>query len=191
MSATTLRRWSDAGIVRTFVTPGGHRRFDVDSIRALLPGRVARLTMEQLGETPERMSRAYRRAGQSEQPAWINALDEEQRNEFREHGLGIARELLAALDASTDADRNAHIATASAIASQYGVAAAEQGLGAATTVQTFLQFRRPFINELLNLARRRGLDTAAATQLVGGASDAIDNLLVATVRAHEERSRKA
>jgi DNA-binding transcriptional MerR regulator len=188
VSATTLRRWSDAGIVKTFVTPGGHRRFDVDSVRALLPGRVGRPTMEQLGETPERISRAYRRAGQA-QPEWVSELDEEQRSAFREHGQGIARELLAVLDAATDADRNAHIAIASAAASQYGTAAAERGLGMATTVQTFLQFRRPFITELLNLARRRGLETAAATELVGRATDAVDSLLVATVRAYEEGAK--
>jgi hypothetical protein len=175
--------------VRTFVTPGGHRRFDAESIRSLLPGRPGRPTMEQLGETPERISRAYRRAGRAEQLPWVAGLDDLQRNEFREHGQGIARELLASLDASTDADRAAHIATASRAASQYGIAAAERGLGLATTVQTFLRFRRPFIAELVDMSRRRGLDTAATTELIVRAGDAIDELLVATVRAYEELER--
>lgn len=187
VSPTTLRRWADAGIVRTFVTPGGHRRFDLDSVRALLPGRSGRPTMEQMGETPERMSRAYRRAAHAEELPWLSDLDDSQRHAFREHGQGIARELLAALDASTDTDRASHIAIASEAASQYGLVAADRGLGAATTVETFLRFRRPFMAELLNLSRRRGLDTAATTELLARAGDAIDELLVATVRAYEGR----
>jgi hypothetical protein len=143
--------------------------------------------MEQMGETPERMSRAYRRAARGEELPWLSGLDESQRNALREHGQGIARELLAALDASTEADRFSHITIASEAASQYGLVAADRGLGAAITVETFLKFRRPFIVELLDLSRRRGLDTAATTELLARASDAIDEMLVATMRAYEER----
>lgn len=188
VSATTLRRWADGGVVRTFVTPGGHRRFDVDSVRALLPGHTGRPTMEQLGETPERIARAYRRAGHHNEPAWVSALTDAQRVAFREHGQGIARELLAALDASTQTDRAAHVALASQTSAQYGVAVAARGLGLGAAVETFLQFRRPFVAELLALARRRGLDIAATTDLIGRAGDAVDQLLVATVRAYEEAS---
>jgi glutamyl-tRNA reductase len=37
VSPTTLRRWSDNGDVRTFTTPGGHRRFARSAILDLLP----------------------------------------------------------------------------------------------------------------------------------------------------------
>jgi len=141
--------------------------------------------MEQLGETPERMSRAYRRVGTQQSIEWVSGLDDQQRNTFREHGQGIARELLAALDASTETDRTSHIAVASAFAAQYGVAAAKRGLGVATTVETFLQFRRPFINELLGVAQRRGLEPTATREMIARAADAVDQLLVATVRAYE------
>jgi len=197
VSATTLRRWSDSGIVETFITPGGHRRFDADSVRKLLPGHGGRPTMERLGETPERMSRAYRRASERNALPWVGALDEVQRSTFREHGLEVARELLATLDAPTESDRMTHLAAASATAAQYGVAAAADGVPVAATVQTFLQFRRPFLLELVAVARRRGLGTAATTELIGRASDAVDEVLVATMSAYESsqhrpaRSRRA
>ena len=41
------------------------------------------------------------------------------------------------------------------------------------------------VAELLGVARRRGLETSATTDLIGRAVDAIDELLVATVRAWE------
>jgi excisionase family DNA binding protein len=185
VSATTLRRWADAGVVRTFVTPGGHRRFDAESIRTLLPGAGGRLTMEQLGETPERISRAYRRAGDRSDLPWVGALDDGQRSEFREHGMTIARELLATLDASTESDRAGHLEAGSRSAATYGVAAAAQGITSSATVETFLQFRRPFLVELVEIARRRGLDTTSATDLLSRASDVFDTLLVATMRAYD------
>ena len=37
VSPATLRRWSDAGRIRTFTTPGGHRRFSRAAVDALLP----------------------------------------------------------------------------------------------------------------------------------------------------------
>lgn len=39
---STLRRWADAGQVRTFRTPGGHRRFAQSDLDAWLSGRVGR-----------------------------------------------------------------------------------------------------------------------------------------------------
>src|SRR5450759_33233 len=84
ISATTLRRWSDAGLVETFVTPGGHRRFNGASVEALLPGALAHPTMRRLGETPERMSQVYRRASERRTLPWVDALDDSQRNAFRE-----------------------------------------------------------------------------------------------------------
>ena len=185
ISATTLRRWSDTGLIETFVTPGGHRRFDAASVEALLPGSPARPTMERLGETSERMSRVYRKAGDRNSLPWVGGLDDAQRTAFREHGRLVAGELLAALDASTDSDRAAHIGAASDAAAQYGIAAAAQGLPASAMVEAFQRFRRPFLVELAGGARRRGLDTAAATDLVIRASDAFDSLLISTLKAYE------
>ena len=185
ISATTLRRWSDAGMVETFVTPGGHRRFDAASVAALMPGTQSRPTMERLGETPERMSRVYRRASDRKSLPWVGSLDVGQRNAFRSYGRIIAGELLATLDAATERDRAAHLATASETAAHYGVAAAAQGLRESTTAHTFLRFRRPFLVEQAAGGLLFGLDTAAATDLIARASDAIDDLLIATLGAHE------
>jgi hypothetical protein len=185
ISATTLRRWSDAGLVETFVTPGGHRRFDSASVAALLPGVGGRPTMERMGETPERMSQVYRRSNERRALPWVDALDEAQRTAFREHGRIVAGELLASLDAATESDRAAHLATASETAAQYGTAAAARGLAASATVETFLRFRRPFLLELAAGARRRGLDVSAATDLIARASDGFDQVLVATMLAYE------
>lgn len=195
ISATTLRRWADAGMIRTFVTPGGHRRFSRDAVAALLPTSGARPSMERLGETPARMQRVYRRAvaAASTPIPWVDSLDAEQRALFRGHGVAMVTSLLGALDAPDDAERTARLEAAMDAASAYGSAAAAAGLPASVAVEVFLRFRRPFLGELSEMGRRRGLDTTAATELLDQATDAFDALLVETVgsleRSGAERRR--
>ncbi|HET9680907.1 MAG TPA: helix-turn-helix domain-containing protein, partial [Candidatus Limnocylindrales bacterium] len=72
VSEATLRRWAEAGDVEAFVTPGGHRRFLRQAILDLLPrpGRPHR-TLSELGGTPERVVRQYRRELTTAGSRWL------------------------------------------------------------------------------------------------------------------------
>jgi phage gp36-like protein len=52
------------------------------------------------------------------------------------------------------------------------------------TVEGFLRFRKPFVDELAGLARRRRLDTREATALLADADAALDRILVALMTGH-------
>lgn len=188
VSAATLRRWSDAGDIRVFTTPGGHRRFSRDAVMALLPAaRRVRPTMARLGETTEQISRVYRRqfARPGDAPAWIEGLDETERGPFRERGRQIAAALLGSFDAATPAEREETLAAAEAVAAEYGRIAARRRVSVRETVELFLRFRLPFMRELGAVARRRGLDTTETTELLESATDAFDRLLRATLREYD------
>ena len=68
-----------------------------------------------------------------------------------------------------------------------------QGASLSETVERFLWFRSPFVDELAALSRRRGLDTREATALVAAAEAATDRLLVSMMTGHsiEAGSRQA
>ncbi len=189
ISPSTLRRWADEGTIRTFVTPGGHRRFSRAAVESLIPGarRAGRPAMP-LGETQAQMSRVYRRAlgrDVADELGWRVAIGPEDRMRFRDDGRRILRAALAALETSDDAERERNIDEAAAASAEYGRAAAARSWPVSLTVTTYLRFRRPFLAELSALARRRGLDAGAATELTDRARDMFDRLLVATVRAQE------
>lgn len=188
LSASTLRRWADGGVVRSYVTPGGHRRFSRTGIQALLPGRDAiRTSVQGLGETPARMTRAYRReVGQGfDDVPWIGELGDAERARFRAHGRQVIESLLAALDASDPAERAALLDRAAAASAEYGRAAGAVDTPISVTVEMFLRFRRPFLAELSSIARRRDLDAGTTTDLIERATESLDDLLLATVRAQE------
>jgi hypothetical protein len=62
--------------------------------------------------------------------------------------------------------------------------ASSLGVSLSQAVEGFLQFRRPFLHELTLVARRRGFDTQATTEVIEAADQAMDRLLVASMAAH-------
>ena len=189
VSPATLRRWSDAGRLRVFTTPGGHRRFSRAALERLLPAdRTRRPSIASAGLTPSRLARTYRRASREASPQlpWVLALADEQRLLFRERGHLLAASLLQYLDASRPETAVLHLDEAAASAAEYGTVAAGLGLSLSQTVEGFLRFRAPFHHELAVAARKRGFDTAETTDLLETAERAMDRLLLATMTGHGE-----
>jgi excisionase family DNA binding protein len=187
VSPATVRRWSDAGRLRAFTTPGGHRRFSRAALQRLLPAdRSRRPTIAGGGLTPSRISRSYRRASRemSTELPWVLTLTDRQRTLFRDRGQILARNLLQHLDAADPDDAAGHLTSAAASASEYGSMAAGLGLSLSQTVEGFLRFRAPFHQELAAASRRRGFDPAETTDLLVAAERAMDELLVATMTGH-------
>lgn len=187
VTANTLRRWADRGQVPSFTTPGGHRRFLAAAVQALVPAsRTKRPALKTMGASSDHIVRAYRRAqslGHAHAAAgWLDTLSEDERLRFRERGMQLVGDLLEYLDAE-----HGDLATAERHASDYGIEAAKVGASLSDTVEGFLRFRRPFVDELVVIARRRHLDTREATALLVDAESALDRLLVALMTGHSTR----
>lgn len=192
VSHATLRRWSDAGRLRVFTTPGGHRRFSRAALERLLPAdRSRRPSLGSAGFTPSRIARTYRRASRDAAPElpWVLTLSDEQRILFRERGQVLAASLLQHVDATRPETAAHHLKEASVTATEYGRVAARLGLSLSQTVEAFLRFRTPFHHELALAARRRGFDAAETTDLLETAERAMDHLLVATMSGHSQGRR--
>jgi excisionase family DNA binding protein len=192
VSPATLRRWSDAGRVRVFTTPGGHRRFSRRALERLLPADHARRpSIGGAGLTPSRIARTYRRAsrGVPQELPWVLSLTDEQRVLFRERGLLLAASLLQHLDATQPETAQLYLTNASVSAAEYGRMAAALGLSLSQTVEGFLRFRAPFHQELAAGARRNGFDTGETTDLLVAAERAMDLLLIATMTGHSSAGR--
>jgi excisionase family DNA binding protein len=191
VSPATLRRWSNAGRLRVFTTPGGHRRFSRTALERLLPAdRTRRPTLGSAGLTPTQIARTYRRASREAAPElpWVLTLTDDQRLLFRERGQLLAAGLLQHLDAPEPESAAHHLQEASVNAAEYGRVAAALGLSLSQTVEGFLRFRMPFHQELAVAARRRGFDTAETTSLLEAAERAMDRLLLATMTGHTAAS---
>jgi len=138
VNASTLRLWADAGQVRTFRTPGGHRRFVRDDLLTLLrrgraprPRQVARLIHR------ESTSLARRRPLQRE--AWYAALGERGRERVRRTCRALMAALMGYLSGGPRAP--AHLREGEQAGRALGGALAPLRLGPAQAAGAFLHFR--------------------------------------------------
>lgn len=187
ISEGTLRKWADDGRVAVFTTPGGHRRFSRKMLSELLPAaRAHRPALLPAGGSPSRIVRAYRPAGPAAHfgPAWLEALTPEQRETFRDNGRSIVAALVAYLDSQDDETRAARLQEACQLAADHGRRVQALGASLSDAVETFLLFRNPFVHELAAMARRRGLDTREAMEMLMEAESATDRLLTSMMAGH-------
>lgn len=187
VSPATLRRWSAAGKVRAFTTPGGHRRFAESTIRQLL-GRAAGPdpSLHGLGESRETVARLVQRhlAPMYAGVSWLPALSPEGRRELAEAGSAMVQGLLGHVEGRTDHEGEASIRLAVEAAALHGWLAAEHHGDLGETLEAFHRFRGLLVNDLADLACRHGLSTPEATRILARANDAVDRLIVALVEAY-------
>ena len=186
----TLRRWADEGRIETFLSLGGHRRFDrreLERVRSSRqPGSVQPLSS--LGATPDRLSRAYRRSYTAE-PAELSArraVPTGDHEAFRTDGRGLVASLVAYLDAAEADDREAAETTAAALTDDLARRLAAGGISLTESVGLFVAARRPFLSELGVIARRRALDADRISAMFEEASALLDRLLVRLIAVHQE-----
>src|SRR5712691_10057432 len=167
------------------LSAGGHRRFLIAAVQAMVPaGRVRRPA---LSASSDHIARAYRKArplvGVPGPQRWLDDLSVGERAWFRERGTQLVADLLEYLDAERD-QTSTSLRSAERHATVYGAEAARLGASLSDTVEGFLRFRKPFVDELAVLARRRRLDTREATDLLVDADAALDVLLLALMNGH-------
>ena len=187
VSTATLRRWAAEGRVATFTTPGGHRRFSRSAVEALLPQRPAKRAVIAGAATADQIHRAYRESMREGggPPTFLDGLPSGAREPLRSYGRMTTASILRYLDAGEDELREAALAEGMIAAAAYGRIAGTLGATMRETVETFLRFRMPFVHEMAGAARRQGLDTAGATDLLEAVTAVVDRLLDATLEGYE------
>jgi excisionase family DNA binding protein len=186
----TLRRWADEGRVEAYITPGGHRRFERLAIERLVATRrPGSRPLASLGASPERLARAYRRSYTADPSAHgLPAGDTAGRERYRRDGRRLVEALVAHLDADAadDAERARSEADATALVDDLARRLATTGTSLTEAVGLFVAARRPFLDELTGLGRRRALDAARLAALYDHASGLLDRLLLRLIATYQE-----
>lgn len=173
VSPATLRRWSAAGKVRAFTTPGGHRRFAESTIRQLLALAVGPDASAQgLGESSERVLRLV---GERLRLPCLGTADS---------GRSVVEGLLGYVDARTDDERESALGPAVEAAARHGRLTAERHGDLAEIVEAFHRLRSLLVDDLADLACVSGLTTAQAMRIIARVNEGVDRLVAALVEAH-------
>lgn len=191
---STLRRWSDAGKVPVFRTPGGHRRYAEADLVALVgegPARQERTRVTQQTLTDRSLSayeEDYLRAARERR--WFRAYSPTTQEEHRRLGrrlVDLAVRYAAVAPAA--GDRVSLLTEGRQIGDVYGRTGANLGLSPGEMVEAFLYFRHPVVRTVTGMIEEQELATRRAVRVFAEINHFMDQVLIATVAAHEAGGR--
>jgi excisionase family DNA binding protein len=191
VNESTLRRWADAGHVRSFRTPGGHRRFSEEDLRGLVAGQVQAPEQPYTSISSLALSRIRRRLqrGRGNNAHWYAEFNEEERESLRPLGrrlVSLVSEYLA-----EGSDRSHQMDEARDIAHEYGMLLVRDGLSLRDAVEAFTFFRKNLDETAMEEAQKNELSAEKAIELWELLNNLADKVLITIAETYEEAETAA
>ncbi len=186
VNESTLRRWADAGHVRSFRTPGGHRRFSEEDLRALVAGQSVSTREPYTSISNMALARIRRRLqrGRSQAAPWYSGLGEDDKDRLRPLG----RRLVALVSEylTKGAKRSRLTEEAREIGHEYGRELARDGMRMRDFLEAFTFFRKSLDETAMEVAQKGDLSSEEAVEVWELLSNLADQVLLAIAEAFEE-----
>jgi excisionase family DNA binding protein len=180
---STLRRWADTGRLRSYRTPGGHRRFSLVNLEAMVAGDTRTRGSDEMERiATARIRRQLQRARQQDQ-GWYASLTESNRSELRDLGRRLVEMVGEYLDKRTR--RAGLLDEALEIGGRYGRVLQEAGLPLASAVGAYTGFRRTIDETTRQSAVRESLPLDEALAAIGQVHALGDQVLLGLAAAYE------
>ena len=146
---STVRLWSDKGLLPVHRTQGGHRRYKRSEVMlwAQTAREVRTVRPEDMMQSAIRNVRMQITEGKLEAESWYQKLDEDARAQYRQNGRSLFQGLMAYL-ASTDEDAATE---AFAIGYEYASRARRYSLSYVDATRAFLFFRNALIESIVKI----------------------------------------
>lgn len=191
---STLRKWADSGRVRSFRTPGGHRRFFRDGLTAMTEQRASpREVSVSLEETALRRIRRRLNAEQTAQGSspggWMERLSPEGRTRLRLFGRRLLD--LSVASVTQRRHRAAILEEVRAIGEEYGLDLGRSGVPLEQMVEAFIFFRNSLFDSVRDSVAQGPLRGNDIAHLWGQTEQLTDQVLLAMVRAYERSAHAA
>lgn len=184
---STLRRWTDAGQVRSFRTPGGHRRFAEGDLEAMIAGHGSYPGSGRYGDLSglaiARIRRQLQR-GKEHEAAWYHTVDEKERERLRPLGRRLVELVSDYLSRRTR--KAALLVEAKDIGLEYGQALARSKLPLRQALEAFTFFRKSVDETTRQAAQRSALSPQETLEACEQVMVLTDEVLLGIAQAYEE-----
>ena len=174
MNESTVRRWADAGEIRCFRTPGGHRRFAESDLVAMTEGGHARSETALETAAVSRIRRQLHSVGGTGAGAWYSSIEAEERDELRPLGrrlLELVGEYISRRSRRTQVE-----VEVDEIGRRYGELLHQRETPLLRAVEAFTFFRRSLDETAKQVAERTHMsadEAARARAEIGGLADRV------------------
>ncbi len=184
VSEAALRKWTDDGKVRAFVTPGGHRRYSRAELKRLMGSHQKVLGVRDVAAELEETVVLHREIARSHIAA-VPGLDPEAQQRF----AGQGRQLLDCIIKyiTEPSKREETVQVARGVGRDMGRVLESLGLPLTDAVEAFLMHREPVVAAVTHLMRKREAVSGRIIQAIPLADHIMDEALVALVASHQHR----
>ena len=176
VSQVTLRQWADAGHLRVYRTPGGHRRFAREDVMALTrqPSPALESPDKLEGTALRRIRRRLNHEEVARQP-WYQSVEEEGRDRMRLFGRRLLSLLLQEPPQRRISGRRQEaLAEALMLGHEYGAEMSERSVPVKDTVEAFVFFRSQALDSTNSRSWNQMLELT-------------DRVLIGVVEAYQKR----
>ena len=150
---STVRLWSDKGVLPTHRTSGGHRRYRRDEVLLWAKtAREVRVEPENILHTAMKNVRVQIGEANLESEGWYQKLDENARRQYRESAHSLSQGLMTYLASESGDDFEAH-----AIGYEYASRARRYGLSEVDATRALLFFRNALIESVMKVYREANI----------------------------------
>ena len=185
---STVRNWSDQGVLPVHRTEGGHRRFrrsELDlwmhSHRVNGPADAHVIVQNALRNTRFQISE-----GRLEAEDWYRKLDEEAREQYRLSGRMLMQGLISYLNAEPEKAR----AEAEAIGYEYAARGRRHHLSSVDATHAFHFFRNVLLESMLDVYEAAAIQSAYAwSNLFRKVNEFTDQIMIALLETYEAYQR--
>jgi len=179
---STLRRWADAGRLRVYRTPGGHRRFSLANLQAMVAGDGRHPSDEMERLTVAKIRRQLQQARQHGD-SWYANLSESNRQRLRDLGRRLVEIVGEFLDKKSH--RSALLDEALEIGGAYGRVLIDAGLPLPSAIGAYIGFRKTMDETTRLAATRESLPVDEALEACGQVHVLGDEVLLGIAAAYE------
>ncbi len=180
---STVRLWSDKGVLPTHRTSGGHRRYRRNEVLLWAKtAREVRAEPDSIMQTAMKTVRVQIGEAHLESESWYQKLDEEARRQYRESAHSLSQGLMAYLASENGDEFEAH-----AIGYEYASRARRYGLSELDATRALVFFRNALIEAVMKVYREANILSGKAwEEMLHKMHTFTDQILVSMLETYQK-----
>jgi excisionase family DNA binding protein len=186
--AATLRRWANAGAIPYLLTPGGHRRFarqDLETFTRQNRHATANAGLEQLW-AERAMLHTRQELVDHSHSRWLQAYDEEHRDQERMLGRRLMGVTLQYINHSTEESAQALLEEAREIGHAYARNAISHHLSVVAALEAAMFFHDAMLEVAVQLPQTGRLQAGAHTNLLRKINKVLNTVQLAIAQTYQD-----
>lgn len=189
VSETALRHWTDEGKIKAFITPGGHRRYELSELKRFIGAQPKTPGIKQLVAELENTTALHREIVRAEDQGAGQPLpfDDDAVKQLADLGRRLHYAIISYVNKPRQ--REATLDLVREIGTGFGKTLAGQGLPLTDSVTAFIRHRGPIMDAVTQTIKSHDAVSERMAEAPALVAKVMDEALLALVSAHQDATK--